>query len=368
MIALPGLLIARGRLEEARQVIQGFLRHVDKGIIPNRFPDRGEQPEYNTADATLWMFQAVHSYLEAGGDVTFVRDEFYPAAKKILLWHDRGTHHGIAVDEMDLLLSAGDEGTQLTWMDAKVNGQVITPRNGKPVEVNALYYNALRLMAQWAKKFGEAEQATIYEQHAAVVESSFADAFWNESRGCLYDVITPRGPDPRLRPNQIFAVSLPFPLLSATQRRSVVRVVEAELLTPVGLRTLARGELGYRPHYLGGPVERDSAYHQGVVWPWLLGPFIRAYLRAFARNPQTLWYCRGLLHGLEEHLGQACLGTISEIFEAESPFRPVGAPAQAWSVAELFQVLTAELSESDETSKPKPVMTAGRSTTEMERR
>ncbi len=368
MIALPGLLIARGRLEEARQVIQGFLRHIDKGIIPNRFPDRGEQPEYNTADATLWMFQAVHSYLEAGGDVAFVRDEFYPAAKKILLWHHRGTHHAIAVDEKDLLLIAGDEGTQLTWMDAKINGQVITPRHGKPVEVNALYYNALRLMAQWAKKFGEAEQATAYEQDAAVVNASFADAFWNEGRGCLYDVITPKGPDPSLRPNQLFAVSLPFPLLTATQCRSVVRVVEAKLLTPVGLRTLAPGEPGYRPHYRGGPVERDGAYHQGVVWPWLLGPFIRAYLRAFGRTPETLAYCRGLVRGLEEHLSQACMGTISEIFEAEPPFRPVGAPAQAWSVAELFQVLTAELSESDETLKPRPVMVPARPTIQIGRR
>jgi len=343
MIALPGLLLARGLLDEAREVLRGFLQHINQGLIPNRFPDQGEQPEYNTADATLWMFQAVHSYLEAGGDRAFLDEEFYPAARAILRWHWKGTHHGIALDERDGLLIAGGEGTQLTWMDARVDGRVVTPRHGKPVEVNALYYNALRLMAQWARSLGTPQDAAKYEREAATVKGSFEAAFWNEERQCLYDVLTPTGPDARLRPNQLFAVSLPFQLLSPARRVAVVRAVEAALLTPVGLRTLARGDPGYVPHYQGGVAERDGAYHQGVVWPWLLGPFIRAYLRVFGNNATNVGYCRGLLRGLDTHLEEACLGTVSEIFEPEPPYRPVGAPAQAWSVAELLQVLRVDL-------------------------
>jgi predicted glycogen debranching enzyme len=343
MISLPGLLLSRGLLEDARHVLRGFLQLLDGGLIPNRLPERGEQPEYNAADATLWMFQAVNAYLQAGGDLSFVREEFYPAAKMIMLCHKRGTHHGIVVDHSDGLLIAGGEGTQLTWMDAKVNGRVMTPRHGKPVEVNALYYNALRLMGQWARAFGEAEAAANYERDAAIAGRSFAEAFWNEERKCLYDVIAPAGPDSKLRPNQIFAVSLPFQLLAPPKRTAVVRAVEAELLTPVGLRTLGPNEPGYIPHYRGGPAERDAAYHQGVVWPWLLGPFVRAYLQVFGTSAQNVTYCRGLLSGLEQHLDQACVGTVSEIFEAEPPFRPVGAPAQAWSVAELLRLLTEDL-------------------------
>ena len=343
MIALPGLMLTRGLLAEAREVIRGFLQHINQGLIPNRFPDQGEQPEYNTVDATLWMFQAVHSYLQAGGDRRFLAEEFYPAARAIVRWHWKGTHHGIAIDERDGLLIAGGEGTQLTWMDAKVEGRVVTPRHGKPVEVNALYYNALRLMAQWARSLEAPQDAAKYELEAATVKDSFEAKFWNEERQCLYDVLTPTGPDPRLRPNQLFAVSLPFQLLAPARRVAVVRAVEAALLTPVGLRTLARGDPGYVPHYGGGAVERDGAYHQGVVWPWLLGPFIRAYLRVFGNSVTNVGYCRGLLRGLEKHLEEACLGTVSEIFEPEAPHRPVGAPAQAWSVAELLQVLRVDL-------------------------
>ncbi len=343
MIALPGLLLARGRHAEAREVLRGFLHHVSQGLIPNRFPDQGEQPEYNTADATLWMFQAVQSYLQSGGDRGFLAEEFYPAARAILRWHWKGTHNGIAIDERDGLLIAGGEGTQLTWMDAKVEGRVVTPRHGKPVEVNALYYNALRLMAQWARSLEAAQDAAIYELEAATVKDSFEAAFWNEQRQCLYDVLTPIGPDARLRPNQLLAVSLPFQLLAPARRVAVVRAVEAALLTPVGLRTLARGDPGYVPHYRGGVAERDGAYHQGAVWPWLLGPFIRAYLRVFGNNSVNVAYCRALLRGLEKHLEEGCLGTISEIFEPEPPHRAVGAPAQAWSVAELLQVLRVDL-------------------------
>ena len=340
MISLPGILLSPGRLDEARQLIDGFLGHLDRGLIPNRFPDRGEVPEYNTVDATLWMFQAVHAYLGAGGDRRFLLDTFYPAAREIIRWHHRGTHHGIVVDPADGLLVGGSEGTQLTWMDARVDGRVITPRHGKPVEINALWYNALCLMAEWGVEAGDAGHAAGYDLMAETAARSFDRLFWNPARGCLHDVIRPDGPDPRIRPNQIFAVSLPFPLLSPERRAAVVDVVERELLTPVGLRTLARGEPDYVPHYRGGPAERDGAYHQGTVWPWLLGPFVRAFLRVRGRTAETLARGRALLAGLERHLDEACIGHVSEVFDAEPPHRPGGAPAQAWSVAEPLSLLS----------------------------
>ena len=347
MIALPGILLARGRLDEAREVLRGFLAHLDRGLIPNRFPDSpGERPEYNTVDATLWMFQAVFAWLQAGGDVRFLREEFYPAAKDIFRWHRQGTHHGIRVDPADHLLAAGEPGVQLTWMDARVGDRVITPRHGKPVEINALWYNALRLMALWGRALGDEPAASGFALEAGMVEGSFQRAFWNPERGCLYDVVGPN--DPSIRPNQLFAVSLPFPLLSAEQRKSVVRTAEKHLLTPYGLRTLASSEPGYVAHYGGGPAERDGAYHQGTVWPWLLGPYVRAYLDAFGRSDQTRQHCRGLLRQLELHLGDGCLGSISEVFDAEAPWRAGGAPAQAWSVAELIQILSVDLAEKPE--------------------
>jgi len=328
-------------------VLRGFLRFLDGGLIPNRFPDRpDERPEYNTVDATLWMFQAVFAYLQAGGSASFLRNEFLPAGKEILRWHRTGTRHGIHVDPTDRLLAQGEPGAQLTWMDAKVGDRVITPRHGKPVEINALYYNALRLMSLWSHGCGDAKSAESYAREADAVERSFEQAFWNPGRECLYDVIGPDGrPDQRLRPNQIFAVSLPFPLLRPERRKAVVRAVEANLLTPYGLRTLAPGEPEYAARYAGGPAERDGAYHQGTVWPWLLGPFVRAYLAAFGRTPQTLARCRELLSPLQEHLDEACLGSVSEVFDAEPPHRPGGCPAQAWSVSELLRVITVDLAE-----------------------
>jgi predicted glycogen debranching enzyme len=347
MISLPGLLLARGRLDEARDVLRGFLAWLDRGLIPNRFPDRpDEQPEYNTVDATLWAFQAAFAYLKAGGSVSFLRNEFLPAAKDILRWHRDGTHHGIRVDPADRLLTQGEPGVQLTWMDARVGDHVITPRHGKPVEINALYYNALRLMALWTHACGDMDAGRAWAREADLVEQSFERAFWNAERGCLYDVIGTDGrPDPRIRPNQIFAVSLPFPLLRPEQRRSVVRIVEEELLTPYGLRTLSRGDPEYVARYFGGPAERDGAYHQGTVWPWLLGPFVRAYLAAFGRSAETVAHCRALLDPIEAHLEDGCLGSISEVFDAEPPYRPGGCPAQAWSVAEILDVLVNELAE-----------------------
>src|SRR5256885_7006297 len=295
MIALPGLLLSRGRLEEARDVIRSFLAHRDRGLLPNRFPDRGEAPEYTTVDATLWLFPSAFAYVAATADDAFAR-EILPALQEILRFHFEGTRHGIRVDPQDRLLAAGEKGTQLTWMDAKVGDHVVTPRHGKPVEINALWYNALQIAALWGAETGDQPSAASYAHEADAVDRAFAKAFWNPARGCLYDVIGgPRGDDPSLRPNQLFALSLPFPLLDSAQRRSVVRVVEKELLTPYGLRTLARGEPGYVNHFRGGPWERDTAYHQGTVWPWLLGPYVRAYLAAFGRTGETLAHCRRLL-------------------------------------------------------------------------
>jgi len=328
MISLPGLLIAPGRLDEARQMIEGFLQFRNQGIIPNRFPDTGETPEYNTADATLWMFQAVRAWVTsikaAGGDIAFLRDVFYPAAKEIIEWHVDST------DSQDSLLSVGP---QLTWMDTK-----FTPRTGKPVEINALWHGALCLMAEWAQTLNDPAQ-TDYRTQASQVRDSFRASFWNAQRECLYDVLTPDGPDAKLRPNQIFAVSLPFGLLDAAQQQSVVRIVERELLTPVGLRTLERSDPDYKPRYQGGPIERDGAYHQGTVWPWLMGPFVDAYLTAFGKTPANLDYCRGLVGRLEAEAAQAgCVGSIAEIYDADEPRYPRGCPAQAWSVAEIARL------------------------------
>jgi glycogen debranching enzyme len=335
MISLPGLLIARGRLDQARRIIEGFLQFRNQGIVPNRFPDTGETPEYNTADATLWMFQAVRAWLKAGGDAAFLRDVFYPAAREILDWHRRGTWYNIGVDANDSLLSVGPS---LTWMDTK-----FTPRSGKPVEINALWHAALSLMADWGKTLDD-PGAETYRAAAARVRDAFRAGFWNAQRDCLYDVLTPEGPDTTLRPNQIFAVSLPFGLLEAGRQQAVVRSVQRELLTSVGLRTLERSDPDYKPHYQGSPDQRDAAYHQGTVWPWLLGPFIDAYLAAFGKTEANLAYGRDLVAKLEAEAARSgCVGSIpeiydAEIYDAEEFRRPRGCPAQAWSVAEVARL------------------------------
>ena len=239
---------------------------------------------------------------------------------------------------------------QLTWMDARVGDKVITPRHGKPVEINALWHNALRLMALWGRALGDEPAASGFAVEAEMVAGSFQRAFWNRDRGCLLDVVGPD--DPAIRPNQLFALSLPFPLLGAEQRKSVMRVVERDLLTPVGLRTLSPDDPAYIGRYRGGMAERDGAYHQGTVWPWLLGPYVRAYLAVFGRSDETLRHCRNLLRPLEQHLGEACLGSVSEVFDGDAPHRPGGAPAQAWSVAELIQLLSADLADKSRRERP----------------
>jgi predicted glycogen debranching enzyme len=339
MISLPGLLIARGQLQLAREVLEGFLAHLDGGLVPNRFPDAAGPPEYNTVDATLFMFQAMHAWEQAGGSLAFIREVFYPAACAIVDAHLRGTHHGIHVDPVDGLLVAGGPGTNLTWMDARVEGVPVTPRHGKPVEVNALWYNALRLSERWARQLGDGPRARSFGREADLVAGAFDRAFWNDARRCCFDVILPEGPDARLRPNQLFAVGLPFPLLDGRRRAMVLEAVEAALVTPVGLRTLARGDPGYRPTYRGAPSERDAAYHQGLVWPWLVGPYVDALFAVRGDSMETRARARSAVSSLISRMESGCLGQLPECFEPEPPFRPVGAPAQAWSVAEVLRVL-----------------------------
>ncbi len=298
-----------------------------QGVIPNRFPDAGETPEYNTADATLWMFQAMRAWLAAGGDRGFLRGTFYPAAKEIIDWHRRGTLFNIGVDPEDHLLHAGAAGTQLTWMDAKVGDQVVTPRHGKPVEINALWHEALSLMADWAEEIGE--HADYRRGSGTGAATAFARNSGMQERGCLYDVLTDKAPVSETSPQPDFRGRACLDLLEQTAA-GVVRIVERELLTPVGLRTLERGDPDYKPRYEGSPAERDGAYHQGTVWPWLMGPFIDAYLMAF---PEGLAYCRELIEGLE-----SADGSIAEIYDGDEPRRPAGCPVQAWSVAEVARV------------------------------
>ena len=342
MIALPGLTLATGRFQVARSILLEFARHVNRGMLPNRFPDAGEQPEYNTVDATLWFIEAIRKYLESTGDLELVRANLYPVLSDIMQWHSRGTRHGIRIDS-DGLLACGEPGVQLTWMDAKIGDWVVTPRHGKPVEIQALWHNALVFMRDISARFGYASDAQRYAASTAMARASFADKFWNAERNCLYDVVNGTERDPSIRPNQIFAVSLPHPLLSDEQAHAIVDTVQRELLTPYGLRTLDRGNPQYRGFYGGDPHSRDSAYHQGTVWPWLMGPFLTAYLKVKKRSPAAIEQANLWLATFQQHIREAGLGQISEVFSGDPPHQPGGCVAQAWSVAELLRAVTEEL-------------------------
>lgn len=356
MIALPGLTLATQRFDVAASILRTFAAYVSEGMLPNRFPDNAQAPEYNTVDATLWFFHAVDQYTKRSGDQTLAT-ELYPVLADIIDWHRRGTRYGIRLDTNDGLLMAGVEGEQLTWMDARIDDRVVTPRIGKAVEINALWYNALRVMADLALHLGKNAQGKLYQQVAAQAETSF-QRFWNETGACLYDVIDgPEGEpaddgrnyDGSLRPNQLFAVSLPHSPLSAAQQKSIVDVCARELMTSYGLRSLARGEPGYASHYQGSPLQRDSAYHQGTVWAWLIGPFVDAHYRVY----QDAAIARSYMEPLGLHLSVACVGSISEIFDAEPPFTARGCFAQAWSVAELLRAwLDLYTRESDRAIEP----------------
>ena len=340
MIALPGLAVATGRHSEAASILRTFAQHLSQGMLPNRFPDDGEAPEYNTVDATLWYFHAIAEYQAASNDLGLVR-ELYPSLCEIIVWHQRGTRYGIQVDPVDGLLCAGEHGVQLTWMDAKVGDWVVTARTGKAVEINALWHFALLQMHRWATALGDLGAGRRFLEAARKTAESFAAAFWCEHTGCLYDVIDcPEGMhvngrrvDPRIRPNQIFAVSLGTDLLPTLQQRAVVDTCARLLLTPVGLRSLAPDDPAYVARYQGGPVQRDGSYHQGTVWSWLLGPFAIAHHHVYS-DPA---YAQALLASAVPHLDEACVGSISEIFDGEAPHAPRGCFAQAWSVAEILR-------------------------------
>jgi predicted glycogen debranching enzyme len=337
MISLPGLTLVTGRFDDARNILRAFACSIDRGMLPNRFPDSGETPEYNTVDATLWMFQAIHEFLRYTGDTGFVRAELYQPLADIIAWHQRGTRYGIHLDS-DGLLHAGEEGEQLTWMDARIGDRPVTPRQGKPVEIQALWHNALRLMAHLASAFGDAADCARYTTLADRARARFIEVFWNEAAGCLYDVIPDNGaPDASIRPNQIFAVSLPYPMLSEKQAWRVIDVVQRELLTPYGLRTLSPRDPNYRGRYDGDARSRDGAYHQGTVWPWLLGPFLTSYVKVRGYSDDARRWAGQFLNPLRAHLREAGLGQISEVFDGDAPHRPGGCFAQAWSVAEVLR-------------------------------
>lgn len=334
MIALPGLTLAAGRPELARNILRTFGRFVDCGMLPNVFPDVGEVPAYNTVDATLWYFEALRQYFIATADKTLV-EEIFPVLADIIEWHQRGTRFGIRVDPNDGLLYAGEPGVQLTWMDAKVGDWVVTPRIGKPIEVNALWLNALVTTAHFARALGRRTEA--YEFLAKCARAGF-ERFWNEPANYCFDVIDgPEECDSSLRPNQIFAVSLPESALTPEQQRAVVDACSQNLLTSYGLRSLSPGHANYQGRYGGGPRERDAAYHQGTVWGWLLGPFVVAHLRAYCDPVRAVSF----LEPFANHLHGYGLGTAGEIFDGDPPFDPRGCIAQAWTVAELLRAWTA---------------------------
>jgi predicted glycogen debranching enzyme len=340
MIALPGLTLVTGRPDVAKSILLAFARVVDQGMLPNRFPDTGETPEYNTVDATLWFFEAIRALWDATKDEAFVRTHFYDVLTDIIDWHIRGTRYGIKVDD-DGLLSAGEPGVQLTWMDARVGDWVVTPRHGKPVEIQALWYNALRIMEHLAQTCGDTANQQRYGTMAARAHASFNGVFWHEAADCLYDVIRGAERDGSLRPNQIFAVSLPYTMLSAVRAQRVVAVVERDLLTPYGLRSLAPYDPQYRGRCTGSPASRDGSYHQGTVWAWLMGPFMTAYLKVHGATFQGYQQAAQWLSGFRQHLSDAGLGHVSEIFDGDPPHQPRGCIAQAWSVAEFLRAATA---------------------------
>ena len=338
-IALRGLCLATGRLDDAQQILLDWAGNVSEGMLPNRFPDRGAEPEFNSVDASLWYIVAVHDYLAAaarrGEPVSAdVRDRLAAAVQAILSGYAHGTRHGIHADN-DGLLAAGEPGVQLTWMDAKIGDLVVTPRIGKPVEVQALWLNALWIGSQFAP---------VWRTTFDLGRATFAERFWNDAAGCLYDVIDVehrRGTaDASFRPNQVFAVGgLPRALLDGARARQVVDAIEARLVTPLGLRTLAPEEPGYRPQYAGGFRERDTAYHQGTAWPWLLGPFVEAWVHVRGGTTAAKREARRrFVEPLLRHQNEAGLGHVSEIADGDAPHRPNGCPFQAWSLGELLRL------------------------------
>lgn len=335
MISLPGICLANGRYEEAKQILRAYASEVDSGMIPNRFPEKGENPVYNTIDATLWFFVAVYKYLMESGDRDFVEKEIMPVLADILSWHEKGTRYNIHTDD-DGLLCGGIGGVQLTWMDAKCGDWVVTPRMGKAVEINALWYNAWEIFSYLNTLAGNTAIASVASRKARQIKRQFQVQFWNQEKGCLYDYIDKDIRDEAVRPNQIFAISLPFPLMSNTKSYQILKVVEEELLTSRGLRSLSDQDAQYQSKYQGDLMSRDGAYHQGTVWGWLMGPYIDALvkIKGLAGKEEA----RTLFLNMDEHLREGCISSVSEIFDGNSPHKARGCFAQAWSVAELLRV------------------------------
>ncbi len=348
MVALPGLLLTTGRPTDAALILRTYAYFIDQGMLPNRFPDGAEKPEYHAVDATLWYFEAIRAYYAATGDVHLVR-ELYPVLQDIIAWHQRGTRYNIGVDPADGLLYAGEEGHRLTWMNAEAAEWVVTPRIGKAVEVNALWYNALATMAEFAAQFGY--ENPDYQAMAAKAKAGFA-RFWDDEHQYCFDIIDAPGQDGqpfndgRLRPNQILAVSLEHSPLTAVQQKAVVDVCARHLLTSHGLRTLAASDPAYIGSYGGDERQRAAAYHQGTVWSWLIGPFVQAHLRVYNDRAQARTFLTPLFH----HLSDYGVGSISDVFDGDPPFTPRGCIAKAWSVGELLRACQASFAAKDDES------------------
>jgi predicted glycogen debranching enzyme len=336
-ISLPGLMLATGRFEEAKKVLLDFTCFIKQGLIPNFVGDRSGEPAYNTVDATLWYVNAVLQFLKYTGDFTFVQKQLWEGLKVIIDCHEKGTAFGIRLDGDGLLA----HGSRLTWMDAEADGEAVTPRAGKAVEIQALWYNALKIVQLLANKFKEASLAEKYAEMAREARESFNEKFWNGESGCLFDAVEALGVDAALRPNQIIAAALDFTMLGNDKNGQVVDVVQRELLTPFGLRTLARGDTRYKGMYIGDRRSRDQAYHNGAVWPWLLGPYVTACRKAQSSNDYELK--NRLIFLFTQQITQAGLGTISEIFDGDSPHTPRGCIAQAWSVAEPLRAYVEDI-------------------------
>ncbi len=336
MISLPGLCLSTGRFEDAKKILYAFAKSVSQGMLPNRFQDNGEAPEYNNVDGTLWYFIAVYKYLQATNDKQFVLDEILPVLKDIIDWHHKGTRYHIH-DEDDGLLYSGEEGVQLTWMDAKVGDWVVTPRRGKAVEIQALWYNALMIHENLLTLHHEEMQAALITEKAKTVKKSFLEQFWNEANNYLYDVIDGEFKDKSIRPNQLFALSLPYPLIEDKKAKAVLKLVTDKLYTPVGLRSLPADDGRYIGIYGGDAMHRDSSYHQGTVWSWLLGAYVDAMMKAEGKNQKSK--AKNVIDAFKYHLNEGCIGSVSEIFDADVPHHPRGCIAQAWGVAEVLRVM-----------------------------
>ena len=335
MISLPGLCLSTGRFEEARKILSAFAASADRGMLPNRFQDHGDKPEYNNVDGTLWYFISVHKYLEATNDKEFVLKEILPVLKDIIDWHFRGTRYSIRVDA-DGLLYSGEHGQQLTWMDARIDDWVVTPRMGKPVEIQALWYNALKVFAGLLNLNEQEHDAFKVNLTAEKAKDSFIRKFWFQEGNYLYDTIDENGvPDSSLRPNQLLAISLPYAMIEGEKAAAIVKLVKEKLYTPVGLRSLSADDNRYVPLYGGDQWHRDAAYHQGTVWSWLLGPYIDALIKVNGDQDEA----KRVIDDFAFHLHEGCIGSVSEIFDGEAPHHPGGCVAQAWGVAEILRAI-----------------------------